>query len=362
MAPERLTAWISGAGSVAPDHRSDLYSLGLVLYEVLLGTPRFEAMMRNRVAKLPDTSPRPGSPDERDLWLRFHRDPHDPPAPRDLLSAVPEGLSRVVARLARKDPNDRYPTAVAALRDLFPNKGATGARPTAPAPPFPALPQPEGVAKPTPSWRGVWPRAATLAVVLTIASVGLAVLCNERGRWIHPGPSAPSFDTVESMVDALTDQIGPEDGPRLAPHGHGTTLRIGEPMRFRATPRRPGALILFILSQDGSVHRLYPRLGAPSFLVTGGDDLLLPLDDHQAIGFRLKAGGPAGPDRVFLLVFDEPGAKPPEGRPDLYRQIALYPFAGPESPAAQFVEWVVNRRRQAPDASGLAILDLDITP
>ena len=80
------------------DERSDLYSLGIVLFECLAGRPLFEG---DTVGEL----------------LRQHL---TTPAPelRDLGRPVPRVVDEVVQRLLRKDPSDRYQTAAAALADV----------------------------------------------------------------------------------------------------------------------------------------------------------------------------------------------------------------------------------------------------
>ena len=80
------------------DGRSDLYSLGVVLFECLAGRLPFEA-------------------DDVGELLRLHL-----AAPVPDLAALRPGidpaLSAVVSRLLAKDPDDRYPDAVALLADL----------------------------------------------------------------------------------------------------------------------------------------------------------------------------------------------------------------------------------------------------
>lgn len=96
MSPEQI-----GGGSV--DHRSDLYSLGCVLYEIATGTPPF---------------------DMDDAWavLVGHRDT-PPTPPRDLRPELPPVFEDVVLDLLAKEPDDRPDDAGELVRRL------TGARP-----------------------------------------------------------------------------------------------------------------------------------------------------------------------------------------------------------------------------------------
>jgi len=86
MAPEQ-----SGRMSRTVDHRADLYSLGVTLYEAATGTQPFA---------------------DADLATVMHR--HltlAPAAPRDLNPAVPERLSDAILRLLEKNPEDRFQSA-----------------------------------------------------------------------------------------------------------------------------------------------------------------------------------------------------------------------------------------------------------
>ncbi|MBI5877187.1 MAG: protein kinase [Chloroflexi bacterium] len=94
MSPEQITG-------AAVDGRSDVYSLGIVCYELLAGQPPFRA----------DTP-----------LAVLHQQVYDPPPPlRQLNPRVPGELERVVARALAKDRAQRYRTAgefAAALRKV----------------------------------------------------------------------------------------------------------------------------------------------------------------------------------------------------------------------------------------------------
>ena len=81
IAPERLRGEL-------PDRRSDLYAIGVILYEMLHGAPPFSA--------------------PRDIELiELQLDAEPPP----LAGAVPDPLRTVVAIALAKQPSDRYPSA-----------------------------------------------------------------------------------------------------------------------------------------------------------------------------------------------------------------------------------------------------------
>ena len=81
------------AASAKVDHRSDLYSLGAILYESLTDRVPF---------------------DSHDADYVKQRQATDAPAPPHLISAdVPEEVSNVVMRLLEKDPDSRFNSAAA---------------------------------------------------------------------------------------------------------------------------------------------------------------------------------------------------------------------------------------------------------
>jgi serine/threonine-protein kinase len=92
MSPEQITA-LSDI-----DHRSDIYSMGCVLYECLAGQPPFNHRNEAVVLQLHLTQP---APDVRTLR---------PDAPAELASGI--------ARAMSKAPKDRWPSA-AAMRDAL---------------------------------------------------------------------------------------------------------------------------------------------------------------------------------------------------------------------------------------------------
>ncbi len=90
------------------DGRSDLFSLGVVLYQMLSGTRPFETDSEA------DANAAPHS--KRSAAQRIRR---DAPAPlRDRAPNVPRAVERIVMRLLEKSPNDRYPTAGAVRERL----------------------------------------------------------------------------------------------------------------------------------------------------------------------------------------------------------------------------------------------------
>ncbi len=140
-----------------PDARADLYSLGVVMYEMLVGAPPYvgETDMATALAHLGDKVPKPSAS----------------------IRGIPGGLDRVVCDLLAKNPDRRVPSAVELRRrlDTLGPLGPTGSgRPTsrhhrrradigppgrpASSPPtaYPPTPSPPASAPPTP-YPGAYP-------------------------------------------------------------------------------------------------------------------------------------------------------------------------------------------------------------
>src|SRR5262249_20636789 len=92
MAPEQ-------AQGQAVDHRADIYSFGLLLYDMLTG--------RQRIARRDNAM--------SELRSRMQ---HTPPSSRPLGAHLPESLDRIMTKCLQADPKARYATTSELVADL----------------------------------------------------------------------------------------------------------------------------------------------------------------------------------------------------------------------------------------------------
>ncbi len=243
------------------DHRSDLFSLGSVLYAMCGGGPPFRGDTTAAVL----TAVAEGTP----------------PPVREVNPDVPEWLAEVIARLHARRPGDRSASAQA-VADLLSARLAAFQSP--PPAPIPAAPR----ARP-----GRLLFAGCLAALL----IALAVFVALWRPWQGPAPDDQPGDPPphDGRREAAPLQLRREDVPPalLALAGGGDLAQ--------APPELAAVL--------GDGRFLLPRVGQTSWMEQSPDGhrLAVPLDEDVVLfeassgAYRRTLNGPGG--RVFQVAF-----------------------------------------------------------
>ena len=160
MAPEQA------AGDPATDHRADLYALGIVGYEMLVGTPPFHGRAPQQLLAAQLTEP--------------------PPPIKSRRYDVPDALSALIMRLLEKDPAKRPRTANEVVRALEDPAIVSGTFASA-----------SGSARPRPH-RVLWALAG--AGILASVAAGGAWFTNRHAPAVPATPSAAPAVTQKSIA------------------------------------------------------------------------------------------------------------------------------------------------------------------
>lgn len=201
MAPEQ-------AGAKPVDGRSDLYSLGVILYELLTGRPPYQAETPLAVV------------------LMHLNDPLPPP--RTIKSDIPEPLERVVLKAMAKDPDQRFQTAEEmerALRQAL-KEVETGAPTVDVAAPITQQERPAG-AKPQPA---ASPKRSAMGPILIGGIVLALILCLAGGGIAMWALFSSSSEDVARLTPTISASI------RVTLPASQTATSTPEPSQPTSTP------------------------------------------------------------------------------------------------------------------------------
>ena len=237
---ETLESALTGAGSVmgtiaymSPeqasghelDHRTDIFSLGVVLYEQLTGGRPFQG--KSQI----DT---------------MHAIINDP-APR--LASQPPELAEILDKALAKEPKNRYQHAGDLSLDLWRFQKAWETKSLASM-------RPDENLRTAPRRRGLYLGVAT-AAILALAAIAAWFATRGRDRWVNP--------LANAQFIRLTDFDGSELDAALSPDGK---------------------LVTFLSDQDGPFDAFIGQIGVGSFVnVTKGRFEELFHEQTRSVGF-----------------------------------------------------------------------------
>jgi tetratricopeptide (TPR) repeat protein len=148
------------------DHRTDLFSLGGVLFAMCTGQPPFRAESTVAVLrKVSDDAPR---------------------SIRALNPAIPAWLEEIISKLLAKDPADRYQSA-AEVAELFSRQLAQLKSPSIATAPAERL----ALAAPTERTKGVRPRLVAICGIIAVIGIAGWLVQRSLGPILAPGKTAP---------------------------------------------------------------------------------------------------------------------------------------------------------------------------
>ncbi|QDV35058.1 serine/threonine-protein kinase [Tautonia plasticadhaerens] len=289
------------------DSRSDIYSLGCTLYQMVTGTVPFD---------------RPTLPEK----LLAHLS-EEPPPPRSLAPDLPIGLEAVILRMIRKDPEDRYPTPSAVVEALDPFVGGI------PGP----YPHPEFASTASASFESIAPAPAPGSSASVSSSASASASSSSSSS------SSSSFSAEDRATEEVFDLIAMLEARR--PAGglfDRAARRVREVGALASLLVAIGALasillvLLLVLGPPGPGDRpetadadptppadpgtLTIRVVLPDGSSVGADDLDEALGLASGGGGRIELGG-SGPARLVrsgsleiargaVTIAAAPGARP----------------------------------------------------
>jgi serine/threonine-protein kinase len=228
MSPEQLAG---GELSI----KSDLYSLGLVVYEIFTGKKVFDA------PSLPQL-------------LSLRRSDTAPTTPSSLVHNIDPLVERVILRCLQKDPNKRPASALEVSASL------PGGDPLAAALAAGETPSPEMVAA-APREGFLKPAVAIALLVSVVIAAGVLLLLSEKTQLHRRVALLKSPEVLEERARTILAKIGYTDPPVDSTFGLGSD---GEYLRY-VTTKNPSLFDQLSTSQPAAMYFWYRQ--SPYYLI-----------------------------------------------------------------------------------------------
>lgn len=273
MSPEQ-------AESKPVDHRTDLYALGLIIYEMVTGDLPFRS----------DTV----------LQAMYQRVTQAPKNPKLLNPDLPDELVSVIMRCLEKDPEQRYQHAREILADLESGRGAEPVvRPEAQPAPVPPPPAARG-------GKGKWWAAGGVAAVLVAALATPPVRQAILDR--IPGASSPAAVTAKYVAVLPFRTLGDAVGAGSAADGIVETLsaRLIQLKEVHLSSPTAAAKVDMKLPLEKIARSLGAKLIVQGSVQSAGNKLQVVVHvDDPATGKRVWSSEFSGVKEDLLTIEDQ---------------------------------------------------------
>lgn len=259
------------------DARSDLYSLGVVLFELVVGRPPFREESHVATA------------------LKHMNDP--PPSPRSLRAGVPRALESVILQALEKDPDRRFSSAAEMKMALLGGRSVQ----TAVVPRVRAA-DAEELAQPTRTAPSLVPIAVLVALAVGAAVILGAIFTDEPGRSRAPRSGdgrdrggIVRVDDVISFDPPPGDGIEHEEDAQAATDGDVASVWTTESYSAPISAQKDGVGLLFDLGDALEIGRVQVDGDPGTYSIFYAAELGDALDD-----FEPAQTDTSGPSRIEL--------------------------------------------------------------
>ena len=241
------------ASGVEPDHRSDIYSLGVVVYESLVGRPPFK--------------------EETDIATALAHLNNEPPPLRSIKAGIPRALDAAVLKALAKDPDDRYSSTgeMQAALEATLDSGSTQVLRVRQRASSIAEPGRERTGSRKGLWWGLAALLAGMAILFFALNLAGETKKGDSGKDEQEAPGEGGSGATEIAVEAASDFDPHADGAEhpdevpLAIDGDPSTSWSSETYQDQLTLVKPGVGLVFDLGSSKEVSEVVVDLGSSGY-------------------------------------------------------------------------------------------------